>query len=82
MDRCSNPYCRAGTCFGPHAPAPHPCKACIARWLVESESVCAEAEMLVIVENGSRASRAALGLAQFLRANVVERALRAGLVSS
>jgi len=73
---CSNPFCRGGTCYGPHAPAPHPCKACIsrvARWLRESERIVEDAESLVLIENGSRGSRAILSLAQILRASAIAR---------
>lgn len=44
-------------------------------WLEESERCCAEAELLVIVEGGSPASRALLGFAQVLRVSALSRAL-------
>lgn len=41
------------------------------RWVAEADRICSEAEQLVIVEGGSRGSRAALGTAMVLRQSAI-----------
>lgn len=68
---CGNAHCRDGVCYGPHAPAPHPCKACLRRadaLVLEAVKLVGDTEMLVIAEGATPASRKLLRIAHVLLA--------------